>query len=725
MSTVDEQRDALISAYQARLASLYRQRAVFDEANVPVHLQVDIQVVESRLHELEQHHGTNGTANGTNGKADAIHSAPAEQGDFPHLPRIGRHEHDDTSQVAAPAVPESVDPWLEPAQPAADTATEYQQPDELPAEEFAPADASDDVVAEQDAPARFDEQPDHAAEQPELILEEHAVLPAPDAPGTNGHGAYHSAFEHAPAIDDSAVATLDDVQPHADDLLVVEDTALWDETDASAPLADEHPADEQAQPEPSAPARTSRPETQPLPELPSSILDALGQETPTNRWDDELAEQAALFDELDETLQGQTELLDDVTTVDVLDDLALEPAVLDDLALEPAEPVVAAVSMAEAVDALLASAADVPSSVPALLLPAPATRRQILNSAHATRMAEAAALRAAGDVYQQRRMLAEAQEHYNAAFEVYRLGGHVAGQAATSSELGTVARLQHEHAIAIDHYSRAIVLFRSINERHGLGRVHKLMGDVYLDQDDTTQALGQYSEAYTLLKTAGNSLEQAEILHSIGDALYQLGRHDAARERYDVAISTARKADNKTAEADAMLAKSGLLLDTNIQASHELLEEVLALRGDIATMCADLEYYSLLLIERNQWSHAMVYLQRALGLQHALSAPYAHPERVETLIEQVRTAEENQKQLIQQFDPLLQRIAAAASGDSESRAVVAAVLPRLEAKGWQLSAAVEALLDGERNQDVLVASSQPQSASLIVRVLELLHKRVL
>jgi hypothetical protein len=77
-------------------------------------------------------------------------------------------------------------------------------------------------------------------------------------------------------------------------------------------------------------------------------------------------------------------------------------------------------------------------------------------------------------------------------------------------------------------------------------------------------------------------------------------------------------------------------------------------------------------------------------------------------------------QVLHQFEPLLQGIAAAVN-DEEIRAQIEPVVADLEQKGWRLAEAVHRIWAGERNAEVLTAGLDQQDSALVRRVLEILN----
>jgi len=80
-----------------------------------------------------------------------------------------------------------------------------------------------------------------------------------------------------------------------------------------------------------------------------------------------------------------------------------------------------------------------------------------------------------------------------------------------------------------------------------------------------------------------------------------------------------------------------------------------------------------------------------------------------------------QRAMLQQFEPLLQMIAAVARGDDEPRATIEALLPDLETKGFKLTQPVERLWAGERGQAALLTGLDPADTALVRRLVELVE----
>ncbi|MCP4695389.1 MAG: hypothetical protein GY862_00870 [Gammaproteobacteria bacterium] len=114
-------------------------------------------------------------------------------------------------------------------------------------------------------------------------------------------------------------------------------------------------------------------------------------------------------------------------------------------------------------------------------------------------------------------------------------------------------------------------------------------------------------------------------------------------------------------------------------------------------------------------------------MQAALEA--LPPEQQQAAEQQLKTLEEqaglqsggpDMEEVLKEWEPMLQAIAAVAKGDDGPRAEVERFLPQLEENGCKISAAVQAVWAGERDADKLTAGLDDFDALLVRRILELL-----
>ena len=99
-------------------------------------------------------------------------------------------------------------------------------------------------------------------------------------------------------------------------------------------------------------------------------------------------------------------------------------------------------------------------------------------------------------------------------------------------------------------------------------------------------------------------------------------------------------------------------------------------------------------------------------------------QAVGEMVRSVDTGQEagrRMQEVLSNFEPLLQGIAAAARGDEQRRAEVEEVLPKLEGNGWRIAGAVRRIWAGERDAGALTEGLDEQDSALARRVLVLLE----
>jgi len=112
------------------------------------------------------------------------------------------------------------------------------------------------------------------------------------------------------------------------------------------------------------------------------------------------------------------------------------------------------------------------------------------------------------------------------------------------------------------------------------------------------------------------------------------------------------------------------------------------------------------------------------ALRAALAAlPAEDAEAIRQRLQDVgliaRPAGPDLEQVLREFEPLLQRIAAAAT-DASQRGAIEPVLADLEQKGWKLRQPVQRLWAGERDAEALTAGLDAQDGALVRQLLHLL-----
>jgi hypothetical protein len=88
----------------------------------------------------------------------------------------------------------------------------------------------------------------------------------------------------------------------------------------------------------------------------------------------------------------------------------------------------------------------------------------------------------------------------------------------------------------------------------------------------------------------------------------------------------------------------------------------------------------------------------------------------------VQSTQDNQLQeVLENFEPLLQGIAAVALGNNEPRAEIEDYLPTLEGNGWRIFVSVKRIWAGVRDLSTLTAGLDSQDSALVYRILEIIQ----
>jgi tetratricopeptide (TPR) repeat protein len=288
---------------------------------------------------------------------------------------------------------------------------------------------------------------------------------------------------------------------------------------------------------------------------------------------------------------------------------------------------------------------------------------------------------------------------------------------------GDVQQFRDDRDGALASYEAALTLYRQVGDRLGEANVQKAKGDVQQFRDDRDGALASYEAALTLYRQVGARLGEANVQKAKGDVQQFRDDRDGALASYEAALTLYRQVGDRLGEANVLAAWSRLLIDSDFAQSQALLEQALVLRqaiNDVFNEGADNFNYGVALLNCGRNQAALPYLERARELFASRGIEqYAHA--ADQLIARAQGASTgpNINEILRQFDPLLQAIAAVARGERDERAEIEALLQQMEANGWRLSAAAQALWAGERDAAALTAGINANSARLVIRMLEL------
>ncbi|HEU4329099.1 MAG TPA: tetratricopeptide repeat protein [Roseiflexaceae bacterium] len=358
-----------------------------------------------------------------------------------------------------------------------------------------------------------------------------------------------------------------------------------------------------------------------------------------------------------------------------------------------------------------------------------------------------------GDIYAGLADAPRALDAYGQQLELARADGDRRAEGAALGKLGAVYAATGEARRAVGLYEQSLELSRSLGDRAGEGQLLASLGAAWMQLGDRQRAIDFHEQALAVAQALGNRRAEVATLGSLGSLYGRQGDTQRAIDSYQQVLTIARETGERQDEASA---------SWNIGFA-------LARRGDAAQAIPYLEqglaYYRTVGHPRAAGMAATVAHVRRHGVLPEASLPPEPASRAPIpptppldLPEAVREAVERRddtalnaaladmppeqaraitawleqaglvgrgpgmEQILRDFAPLLRAAASAAGGNTERRAEVEAMLPRLEQAGWQLTAPLRRLWAGERDAAALTAGIDENTAALVRNILDLLER---
>lgn len=183
-----------------------------------------------------------------------------------------------------------------------------------------------------------------------------------------------------------------------------------------------------------------------------------------------------------------------------------------------------------------------------------ATQRTALAAARrlGDRSAEADAHRTLGHACRRLGQVAEADEHFHRALDLFGALGDREGEARTHFCISFLLESQGRPADSCVHDRRALVLFETID--HGIGQAIALNNLGWHDvlRGEPAAALVHCRRALALFGALGNRHGEASTWDTVGYANYHLGAHADATAAYQRALDLYRREGDRYGEADTL-----------------------------------------------------------------------------------------------------------------------------------------------------------------------------
>lgn len=298
---------------------------------------------------------------------------------------------------------------------------------------------------------------------------------------------------------------------------------------------------------------------------------------------------------------------------------------------------------------------------------------------------------------------AQAKAYYEQSLAIKKeIGGDTRGVAVVQGQLGTLAMLQGDLLAAEQRYQSALTLFASLNEPKAEATLWHQLGCLYDKAKSWQKAEHAYRESARIKEALGDTLGAASTWANLAILTEAQGKLDAAEQWYRKAIAVQKQGNPKDL-ADSLNNLANLLQNQakRIEEARALAEQALAIRETLDAAGAEIwKAYHILakIADKQQHSaEASQYRQSSRDSYLRFAGMPTQMKRYAGLIAEVLNALSTQ------------------NVDEE----LATDLQNLQQQGeWtNLANAIQHLLNGERNEAVLLEPLDYQEAALIHLIL--------
>ncbi|OTE97276.1 hypothetical protein BCS42_04475 [Crenothrix sp. D3] len=139
----------------------------------------------------------------------------------------------------------------------------------------------------------------------------------------------------------------------------------------------------------------------------------------------------------------------------------------------------------------------------------------------------------------------QAKAHYEQSLAITKEIGDTRQEAAVQGQLGTLAMRQGDLQTAEQSYQTALKMFASLNEPQSEATAWTLLGNVYQKANAWQAAEHAYRESARINEALGNTLEVANIWNNLALVTKAQGNTDAAEKWYRKAIAVQQQGNPK------------------------------------------------------------------------------------------------------------------------------------------------------------------------------------
>jgi tetratricopeptide (TPR) repeat protein/CHAT domain-containing protein len=296
----------------------------------------------------------------------------------------------------------------------------------------------------------------------------------------------------------------------------------------------------------------------------------------------------------------------------------------------------------------------------------------------------------------------DARKAYEKSLAIDKELGDARGKAVSEGQLGTLAMRQENLQEAAQHHTEALAIFHSLNEPEMEAVAHHQLGMVYQKAEQWDAAEQAYRESARIEESQGNLAGAAQTWNNLAIVTKGAGKPEEAEAWYRKAIE-GKKATVDIASLSSILNNLANLLQTHypnrLPEARQLMEDALAIDKTLDPAAAEIWKTYLILAEiaekQNDTAKASEYRRQSREAYQGFQGVRYQLQKYEKLIAGV----------------------VAAVGDAKVRQELESGLETFGETWKNLVAAIQRILDGERDEKVLCEPLDYRDGAIINAIL--------
>jgi len=327
-----------------------------------------------------------------------------------------------------------------------------------------------------------------------------------------------------------------------------------------------------------------------------------------------------------------------------------------------------------------------------------------------------------------RRAIGYHEQHLAIAREI----GDRRGEGAALGNLGNAYADLGDARRAIGYYERQLVITREIGDRRGEGNALGNLGNAYAGLGDTRRAIDYLEQALAISREVGDKNTEAKSLGGLGQNHRRIGDPVQGLSFSVQALAVFRELGDRLSEGRELSFQGHTYFAMKDHhnavlcwwESLQVAEEIgdLSIAGNNSFMLAQV------LAGHGDREQALELAQKAFKIYSQVGRP-DWAEDAQRLVVRLRGGEPPSRgvtptsgpspaEILRQFTPIIEAVAAAAQGHRQARAAVEAAFDQFERGGWRIVDPIQRIWAGERDEAALTAGIDSNSALIVREILK-------